>query len=96
MIMSPSRQSSCKVPISIREWLVCAFSAFTLVLTAWSFGGYENWALHLLFLGGLTTFLLSVVPMPKSWNGFDQQHGNLKKFQTTVSTAVFLGLVYVF
>ena len=48
------------------------------MFTAWSLGGYENWALHLLFLGGLGTFLASVLPMPKSWNGHDQQHGNLK------------------
>ena len=87
--MSPSRRNSCKVPISIREWLVCAFSALTLVFTAWSLGGYENWALHLLFLGGLTTFLLSVVPMPRSWNGFDQQHGNLKNFKRLLAQPFF-------
>ena len=87
--MSPSRRNSCKVPISIREWLVCAFSAFTLVFTAWSLGGYENWALHLLFLGGITTFLLSVVPMPSSWNGFDQQHGNLKNFKRLLAQPFF-------
>ena len=87
--MSPSRRNSFKVPISIREWLVCAFSASTLVFTAWSLGGYENWALHLLFLGGLTTFLLSVVPMPSSWNGFDQQHGNLKNFKRLLAQPFF-------
>lgn len=87
--MSPSRRNSCKVPISIREWLVCAFSALTLVFTAWSLGGYENWALHLLFLGGITTFLLSVVPMPSSWNGFDQQHGNLKNFKRLLGQPFF-------
>lgn len=87
--MSPSRQSSCKVPISIREWLVCIFATLTLGFTAWSFGGYENWALHLLFLGGLGTFLVSVLPMPKSWNGNDQQHGNLKNFKRLLAQPFF-------
>ena len=76
--MGLSRQNSCRVAISIREWLVCIFATLTLVFTAWSFGGYKNWALHLLFLGGLGTFLASILPMPKSWNGYDQLHGNLK------------------
>ena len=87
--MTPIRQNSCKVPVSIREWLVCTFSASTLVFTAWSFGGYETWALHLLFLGGLATFLVSVVPMPSSWNGFDQQHGNLKNLKRLLAQPFF-------
>ena len=74
--MIPKRRNSCKVPISFREWLVCIFASLTLVFTAWSLGGHDNWALHLLFLGGLGTFLASVLPMPESWNGCDQQHGN--------------------
>ena len=54
------------------------FATLTLVFTAWSLGGYQNWSLHLLFLGGLGTFLASVMPMPRSWNGNDRQHGNFK------------------
>lgn len=87
--MIRSRQNNCKVPISIREWLVCIFAILTLVFTAWSFGGYENWALHLLFLGGLATFLASVFPMPSSWNGFDKQHGNLKNFKRLLAQPFF-------
>ena len=77
-IMKSSPQNSYSIPISIREWLVCILSALTLVFSAWSFGGYENWALHILFYGGVGTLLLSVLPMPSYWNGFDQLHGNLK------------------
>ena len=78
--MSHSRTNSYTKPISLREWLVCIFASLTLVFTAWSLGGYKTWALHLLFAGGLGTFLVSVLPMPKSWNGVDQQHGNLRNF----------------
>ena len=87
--MVPNRGNSFKIPVSIREWLVCTFSASTLVFTAWSFGGYANWALHLLFLGGLAAFLFSVVPMPSSWNGFDQQHGNLKNIKRLLKQPFF-------
>ena len=57
--MSISRQNSQRISVSTREWLVCIFATFTLVFTAWSLGGYKNWALHLLFLGGLGTFFVS-------------------------------------
>lgn len=79
--MSPSPPNSSRIPISLREWLVCIFAILTLVFTAWSLGGYKTWALHLLFAGGMGTFLASVIPMPRSWNGYDQQHGNLKNFK---------------
>lgn len=87
--MSPSRQNSYRIPISVREWIVCIFALFTLVFTAWSFGGYKTWALHLLFFGGLGTFLASVAPMPRSWNGYDQQHGNLKNFKRLLAQPFF-------
>lgn len=60
---------------------MCIFATLTLVFTAWSLGGYKTWALHLLFAGGMGTFLASIFPMPKSWNGYDQQHGNLKNLK---------------
>ena len=81
MSSSPSRTKSYVIPLSPREWLVCIFATLTLVFTAWSLGGYKTWALHLLFAGGLSTFLASVFPMPRSWNGYDQQHGNLKNLK---------------
>ena len=79
--MSACRGISPTIPLSIREWLVCLFATFTLVFTAWSFGGYKNLALNFLVLGGFGTFLASVVPMPSSWNGSGQQHGNLKNYK---------------
>mgnify|MGYP001238001929 CR=1 FL=1 len=79
--MSSRHQNSPRRPISIREWLVCILASSTLVFSAWSLGGYKIWALHLLFSGGLGTFLASVIPMPRRWNGYDQQHGNLKNVQ---------------
>ena len=79
--MIGSQKNSYGIPLSLREWLVCIFATLTLVFTAWSLGGYKTWALHLLFAGGLSTFLASVLPMPRSWNGYDQQHGNLRNFK---------------
>lgn len=97
--MSFSQKSSYGIPLSLREWLVCIFATLTLVFTAWSFGGYKTWALHLLFAGGLGTFLASVVPMPRSWNGYDQQHGNLKNFKRLLLQPFFWAglcfLVYI-
>lgn len=87
--MSPIRRNSLEIPVSFREWLVCIFGTLTLVFTAWSFGGYENWALHLLFLGGLGTFLVSVVPMPKFWHGYGQQNGNLKNCKRLLAQPFF-------
>ena len=48
--MSLDKQHNPSIPISIREWIVCFTSAFTLVATAWSLGGYKNWALSLLLI----------------------------------------------
>jgi O-antigen ligase len=97
--MSFSQKSSYGIPLSLREWLVCIFATLTLVFTAWSLGGYKTWALHLLFAGGMGTFLASVVPMPRSWNGYDQQHGNLKNFKRLLLQPFFLAglcfLVYI-
>jgi O-antigen ligase len=45
------------------------------------------------------TFLASVVPMPRSWNGYDQQHGNLKNFKRLLLQPFFWAglcfLVYI-
>lgn len=81
MFKRDNRYHNITIPISSREWLVCIFATLTLVFTAWSLGGYKTWALHLLFTGGLLTFLASILPMPRSWNGYDQKHGNLKNFK---------------
>ena len=86
--MSISRQDN-SIRVSTREWIVCLFASMTLVFTAWSFGGYRNWVLHLLFLGGLGTFLVSILPMPRPWNGSDQQHGNLKNCKRLLAQPFF-------
>ena len=97
--MIGSQKNSYGIPLSLREWLVCIFATLTLVFTAWSLGGYKTWALHLLFAGGLGTFLASVLPMPRSWNGYDQQHGNLKNFKRLLAQPFFWAsmcfLVYI-
>ena len=79
--MRHSSKKGCKASVSNRERLVCAFAVLTLIFTAWSFGGYENWALHLLFIGGVGTFFMAIVPMPKSWNGASQECGGIKNFK---------------
>jgi len=97
--MSGSQKNSYGIPLSLREWLVCIFATLTLVFTAWSLGGYKTWALHLLFAGGMGTFLASIFPMPKSWNGYDQQHGNLKNLKRLLLQPFFWAglcfLVYI-
>lgn len=87
--MSASREKKLLTSISIREWLVCIFAALTLAFTAWSFGGYKNFPLHLLFLGGLGTFLASVVPLPFAWSGSGQQNGNCRNFKLLLSQPFF-------
>ncbi len=95
--MIGSQNNSYGIPLSLREWLVCIFATLTLVFTAWSLGGYKTWALHLLFAGGMGTFLASVLPMPRSWNGYDQQHGNLKNFKRLILQPFFwAGLCFLF
>ena len=81
MFRAVNKREKIAIPISRREWLVCSFACFTLVFTAWSFGGYRDWTLHLLFLGGVGTLLASILPMPLAWNGFDRQQGNLKNLK---------------
>mgnify|MGYP001434387958 CR=1 FL=1 len=87
------------IALSLREWLVCIFATLTLVFTAWSLGGYKTWALHLLLAGGLGTFLASVFPMPRSWNGYDQQHENLRNIKRLLLQPFFWAglffLVYI-
>lgn len=99
VVMSGSQKNSYGIPLSLREWLVCIFATLTLVFTAWSLGGYKTWALHLLFAGGMGTFLASIFPMPKSWNGYDQQHGNLKNLKRLLLQPFFWAglcfLVYI-
>lgn len=73
----------------MREWIVCSFAFLTLVFTAWSLGGYRDWPLHLLFLGGVGTFLASILPMPLAWNGYDRQQGNVKNLKRLFSSPFF-------
>ncbi len=80
--MLQSNKKRRRIPIAIRERLVCLAASMTLVFTAWSIGGYNDWALHLLFLCALLTFSFSIAPMPISWNGYDCRHGfsiNIKR-----------------
>jgi O-antigen ligase len=94
--MSHSPTKSYIIPLSLRERLVCILATFTIVFTAWSLGGYKTWALHLLFAGGLGTFLVSVLPMPKSWNGYDQKHGNRRNFKRLLLQPFFwAGLLFL-
>ena len=92
---------SHRIPISTRERIVCLLASLTLGFTAWSFGGYGNFSLHLLFLGSLATFLVSVVPMPSAWNGVSREHGNLKNFKRILAqpffwtSSFFLGYILI-
>lgn len=63
-------------PVAFREWAVLSAGGFTMVFTAWSFAGMQNWSLNTLLACGLLTFLTSVIPLPARWNGTDGQHGN--------------------
>ena len=87
--MSFCHKKSYTIPISLREWLVCISASLTLIFTAWSFGGFKLWALQLLFSGGLLTFLASIIPMPRPWNGYDNRHGNLKNFKRLLFSPFF-------
>ena len=87
--MKINRLESFGCHISFREWAVCFFTAFTLVFSAWSFGGNQLWGLHLMSLGGLFSFLLSVIPMPRICNGDDLKHGNLKNLKRLILLPFF-------
>lgn len=86
-----------KVPaVAPREWaLVCAGS-LTLAFTAWGLSGVRLWSLHVLFVGGLLTFLLAIVPLSPRWNGADGQHGNVQNLKRLLRFPVFwLGLGFL-
>ena len=90
-----------KVPaIAVREWAVLVTGGLTLAFTAWGLGGVQLWSLHTLLIGGALTFLLSLMPLTREWNGTDGQHGNLKNFRRLLRFPVFwlglLFLVYIF
>lgn len=56
-----SRSHLSKAPkISIREWIIAGVAAATLAFSAWGLGGIPSWCLHILFAGGVSTFLLSI------------------------------------
>ena len=87
-----------KVPaLAPREYAVVFAGGLTIAFTAWSLSGIRLWSLHALFAGGLLTFLLAVIPLPKSWNGKDGQHGNTQNLKRLLHFPVFwLGLVFLF
>lgn len=75
--------------VAIREWLVVCVGGFTLAFTAWGLAGVQLWSLHTLLVGGLLTFILGVVPMPRRFNGRDGQHGNSKNVKRLLNFPVF-------
>jgi len=89
MFIVANKREKIAMPISKREWWVCGFALITLVFTAWSFGGYRDWTLHLLFFGGVGTLLASILPMPLAWNGYDRQQGNVKNLKRLFSSPFF-------
>ena len=99
--MTSSLENFNRVPLSIRESIVSSFASLTLIFTSWALGGYSSWALHIIFLGGIGTFLASIFPMPKSWNGHDELHGNLKNLRRLLvqpyfwAGMLFLGYILV-
>lgn len=89
MFKAVHKKEKIAIPVSMREWIVCCFAFTTLVFTAWSLGGYRDWPLHLLFLGGVGTLLASILPMPLAWNGYDRQQGNVKNLKRLFSSPFF-------
>lgn len=82
--------------IAIREWLVAACGGATLAGSAWAFGGVEAWSLHILLGGSAATFLLAVIPLPRSWNGSDGNHGNRQNAGRLLRFPVFwIGLLFL-
>ena len=63
-------------PTAPREYAVLIVGSITLAASSWIFGGVEMWSLHALLAGSALTFLLSVCPLPKWFNGRDGEHGN--------------------
>ncbi len=89
MFKRDNRHNKIAMPIASREWGVCFCALFTLVFTGWSLGGYNDWALHILLFGGISTFIFSVGPLPNAWNGYDQNHGNLKNLRRLLNLPIF-------
>ena len=86
-----------KVPaVALREWAVLCAGGLTLAFTAWSLSGVRLWSLHVLFFGGLLTFLLAILPLPAIWNGTDGQHGNVRNLKRLLRFPVFwLSLMFL-
>lgn len=81
--------------IAPRELLVLCAGGLTLAFSAWGLSGIKPWSLHVLLIGGLLTFLLSIMPMPLHWNGTDGQHGTIKNFKRLRQFPVFwLSLIF--
>jgi hypothetical protein len=87
-------------PTAPREYAVLFIGCITLAASSWIFGGVEMWSLHTLLIGSALTFLFSICPLPKWWNGRDGEHGNLRNLVRLLQFPVFwLGLfllLYIF
>lgn len=74
--MPRSSRGQKALPLSVREYAVLYTGAMTLALTAWALAGFEAWCLHILAVGALITFILSIIPMGRHSNGLDCLHAN--------------------
>ena len=54
-----------EAPISLRERLLGFFISLSLVYSAWSFGGYENYSLHIFFVLSLLSFSCLFIPFSR-------------------------------
>ncbi|MGB0258208.1 MAG: hypothetical protein ACPGES_06125, partial [Coraliomargarita sp.] len=75
--------------IAPREWAVVVAGGATLGWTAWAFAGVQQWTLHSMLVGAALTFLLSIVPLPKRFNGSDGEHGNAKNIKRLLTFPFF-------
>jgi O-antigen ligase len=82
--------------IAPREWAVVVVGGLTLAFSAWGLAGVQLWSLHTLLAGGLLTCLLAIVPLPRSCNGVDGEHGNALNVKRLLKFPVFwLGLAFL-
>ena len=56
---------SQKPAIASREWAVSFSGGATLAFSAWALGGMNTLTLHLLLFGGIFTFLITFIPLPR-------------------------------
>lgn len=71
------------------EWLVVIFASLTLAFTAWGFAGVITWTVHVMFIGGLLTFLAAIIPISISKTAFS------RLFRLPAFWFSFLFLIYL-